>query len=99
MCGSLPVVASLNLVAACGSAPVSELATCCCCTAIVECHKAEQTPPPPPPPLATQSHLKNPPSVPADKRYITRVDVIVGLCGGRWPGDCVWKQEEPLSLD
>lgn len=41
----------------------------------------------------------HPPGVPADKRCVTRVDIIGGLCGGRWPGGCVWKQEEPSSLE
>lgn len=50
----------------------------------------------PPGHLASPDH---PPSVPADKRCATRVDVIVGLCGSRWPGDSAWKQEEPLSLE
>lgn len=41
----------------------------------------------------------HPPSVPADKCCATRVDVIVGLCGGRWPGDSARQREEPPSLE
>lgn len=39
------------------------------------------------------------PAVPANKRRATWLDIIAGLCGSRWPGDCVWKQEELSSLE
>lgn len=50
-------------------------------------------------PLATHPHPTILPRVPADKCCATRVDIIVGLCGSRWPGNSVWKQEELPSLE
>lgn len=55
----------------------------CCSTTIVGCP-------------ASPDH---PPSVPADKCRATTVDIIVGLHGGRWPGDYMWEQEEPPRLE
>lgn len=86
MCGSLPVVASLNRRAACGIAKHCDAAV----SAPATCRAAELAPKwSRLPPAAVSPHLTAVPVFPADKRRAGGADIMVGLCGSRWPADCV----------